>query len=341
MTSDIREELVMRYYAANDLEHPGLTDLLAQQKQEAAGSSDDPVKPLFDSLNKSLNDDKAKDGKAEGKNIGISKRIRYQLLSRWKYPSDWSQKDLCSFDTYWKDYIENFSVTPDSTEAPDAKQEAQITSSADQHKNTSDDDQPKSSSPTVLSVSQKIYDAEVTRRESINTRCSQVLNTAGVLGTLVVAAGALGLIQQGGSHKPLAWIVYVFFVISLLYLICSIVIALWVHGDIQGDTIDPHDLVVGKPTLVLDQYNCNVAKTNLLYGTFNWCLNNKFKYRLHSAQRYLRNGLIAIIVAGALSPWLLTTGATGTTSGLPQTSPLVGTHATASNLPVNPMQLAI
>jgi hypothetical protein len=49
-----------------------------------------------------------------------------------------------------------------------------------------------------------------------------------------------------------------------------------------------------------------MAKINLLYGTFNWCLNNKFKDLLHSAQACLRNGLIAIIIAGALSPWLLT-----------------------------------
>ena len=270
MTSDIREELVMRYYAANDLEHPGLTDLLAQQKQEATVSSGDPVKLLFDSLNQSLKDDKAKDGSVQKTTPLRRTRIYRQIVPRLKYPGNWSEKDLSSFDTYWEKEISKLNVEPDTAEAPDVKPEAQITSSADQHKNTSDDDQPKSSSPTVLSVSQKIYDAEVTRRESINTRCSAVLSTAGVLGTLVVAAGALGLIQQAGSHKPLAWIVYVFFVISLIYLICSIVIALWVHGDIQGDTIDPHDLVVGKPTLLLDQYNCNVAKTNLLYGTFNW-----------------------------------------------------------------------
>jgi hypothetical protein len=122
----------------------------------------------------------------------------------------------------------------------------------------------------------------------------------------VVAASQLGLIQQGGSLKPFAWIVYVFFVISLLYLIWSIVIALRVHGAIQGEAVDARDLHLGDAIQSLDQYNCNMAKINLLYGTFNWCLNNKFKDLLHSAQACLRNGLIAIIIAGALSPWLLT-----------------------------------
>jgi hypothetical protein len=164
------------------------------------------------------------------------------------------------------------------------------------------------SSPTLLSFSQKIYDAEATRRESINTRCGVVLSTAGILGTLVVAASQLGLIQQGGSLKPFAWIIYLFFVISLVYVLRSIMIALRVQGGIQADIVDAHDLQAGKPASFLDQYNCNMAKTNLLYGTFNWCLNNKFKDQLHAAQLYLRNGLIAIIIAAVFSPWLLTTG---------------------------------
>jgi hypothetical protein len=163
-------------------------------------------------------------------------------------------------------------------------------------------DQGKNFNPTLLSFNQKIYDAEATRRESINTRCGVVLSTAGILGTLVVAAGQLGLIKQGSSHKPLAWIIWALFVISLVYVLRSIIIALRVQGGIQAELVDPHDLHSDMPSQLFDQYNCDMAKTNLLYGTFNWCLNNKFKDQLHAAQLYLRHGLIAIIIAGAFSP---------------------------------------
>ena len=160
-----------------------------------------------------------------------------------------------------------------------------------------------SSGPTLLSASQRFYDGEATRRESINTRCGAVLSTAGILGALVVAAGQLGLMQHKGSFSFAAWIVYVLFVVSLAYLGLSIVTALKVQGDIQGNAVGPDDLLFSCPQQDPDDYAINVAKRNLLYATIDWCLNNSFKFRLNSAQRYLRNGIIAIIAAGVLSPW--------------------------------------
>ncbi len=66
----------------------------------------------------------------------------------------------------------------------------------------------------------------------------------------------------------------------------------------------------------------------LLYANYNWCLNNEFKYRLQSAQRALRNGVIAVIIAGAVSPWAVSSSAGGA-SGLPQTTSVVSSHAPA------------
>jgi hypothetical protein len=163
---------------------------------------------------------------------------------------------------------------------------------------------PGKSSPTLLAASQRIYDGEATRRESINTRCGAVLSTAGILGALVVGAGQLGL-QHKGSFGFVAGIVWFLFVVSLLYLGLSIAMALRVHGEIQGNVVGPHDLLLSGPQLELNEYNVNVAKVHLGYAVTNWCLNNDFKFRLNSAQRCLRNGIVAIIVAGMLSPLLL------------------------------------
>lgn len=284
----------MRYLAANDLQHLSFTAMPAPPGQEAVQAPDDPIPRLHKRLEEFLRIAKARDGAHQEPNPPAAAKIFRQFIPQSRYPRNWSQTDFDDFTTYWNDDIQVLSVTQG-------------------HAQGSNED--KNSSPTVLSVSQRVYDAETTRRESINTRCTTVLSTAGILGTLVVAASQLGLIHQGGSLTSLAWIVYIPFIISLIYLIFSIIIALKVQGDIQGEVFDPRDLRVDA-TRPLDYYNCSVAKINLLYGMFNWCLNNKFKYRLQSAQRCLRNGLIAIILAGALSPWALTSGSSGSTSAL-------------------------
>ena len=56
------------------------------------------------------------------------------------------------------------------------------------------------------------------------------------------------------------------------------------------------------PEISPNGYSVYLAKADLLYATSEWCLNNEFKYRLNSAQRSLRNGIIAVIIAGALAP---------------------------------------
>lgn len=292
----------MRIYAATDLQH------LSYMAPAQAGVvvSADQTERLYTKLKQYLDDDHKKDRGDQKPKPKLLTMLYRQFVPRSKYPTNWGKSDLDDFDVYWTQEINMLDVTPDPAPAQQGNPPAVPVPNADHDKN---------SSPTVLSISQKIYDAEITRRESINTRCSTVLSTAGILGTLVVAAGQLGLIQQSSSHKPLAWIVYIFFVVSLAYVGCSIAIALRVHADVQGAVIDAHDMHVDS-TLTLDKYNCRVAKANLLYGTFNWCLNNKFKYRLQSAQRLLRNGVIVVIIAGALSPWLLTASTTSSSNAL-------------------------
>ena len=303
----------MRYLAANDLQHLSFTAIPAPPDQEAVQAPDDPIPRLHTKLEEFLRIGRAKDGPDQEPNPPAGEKIYRQFIPQSRYPRNWSQTDFNDFNTYWTEDIQVLSVTQDQADAGHANHEAPVAQGANE---------VKSSSPTVLSASQRVYDAEMTRRESINARCTTVLSTAGILGTLVVAASQLGLIHQGGSLKPLAWIVYIPFIISLIYLIFSIIIALRVQGDIQGEVFDAHDLRVDA-TRPLDQYNCSVAKINLLYGMFNWCLNNKFKYRLQSAQRCLRNGLIAIILAGALSPWALTSSTSGSTSAPTTTSVVI------------------
>ena len=67
-----------------------------------------------------------------------------------------------------------------------------------------------------------------------------------------------------------------------------------------------------------------MAKVHLLYTIRNYEANNALKFRLESGQRYLRNAIIAIIVAGMLSPLALHSGTTSATS-----APLLTTTASS------------
>jgi hypothetical protein len=162
--------------------------------------------------------------------------------------------------------------------------------------------------PTLLTTSQRIYDAEATRRESINTRAGALIGTAGILGSLVVAAGQLGLDQKSGAFGIAAWSVLVLFVISLAYLAASLLLALRVQGARQGAVVDPTDLPATAAERTSDGlYNIRIAEVQLESFVYNYRLNNELKYLLLSSQRCLRNGLLAIILAGVISPAALRT----------------------------------
>ncbi len=331
----------MRLYSANDLVHQSLnlTDLLKLQEAQTTPAGETTQKPSllaqikshqaeFDQLimygNVTSDTTRAKlDTTQPTDRHPRSRKILRQVLPGPYYPKFLRKIDQNSFDVYLD------SIQPFKDDTPRA-----TTDGAEDVQNKSHDKNDTSSSPTVLSISQKIYDAEATRRESINTRCTTVLNTAGVLSALFVAAGQLGLNLRSGPVNNFTWAILVFFLISLAYLGYSITVALHVHGDIQGDLIGPDDIVASDPTRPLNEYNFNIATFLLVYANLNRYLNTNFKYRLQSAGRALRNGVIAIIIAGALSPWAVTTSTSTTGMLLPATH-LVGNHAVASIRPVH------
>ena len=117
------------------------------------------------------------------------RRIFRQLLPGPTYPGYLYNTDKTNFENYWH-YITAIDVPGQNAQ---------------------------NASPTLLLISQKTYDAEATRRDSINGRCSTVLNTAGILGALVVAAGQLGLMLHDRPVSGATWPVLIFFLISLAY----------------------------------------------------------------------------------------------------------------------------
>ncbi len=211
-----------------------------------------------------------------------------QLFPGWKYPAKLGEQD----DTYFRDYSNDIRALNDTA------QEHEVCG------------------PAVLAASQKIYDDELARRESINTRCSTVLSTGGILGALFVAAGQLGLIQEKGDFGVLAGFLLAAFTIALVYIGCSITMALAIQGQVKGNVVDPSD-ISGTDKANINRYQIKLAVNLLNYTVANYRVNNKFKFKLNSAQRCLRNGIIAIIIAGMLSPWTLRTAASSGSNTLP------------------------
>ena len=339
----------MRLYAANDIDHdsssalPNLPDLKETQavSTQIAVSTVDKTAEQAPSLSESLHPFQEycnqliarstlrRNSTGTTDKFSRLRRILRQVLPGPYYPSNLREADKVSLGKYLKrlpslDATIKTSITTNSKAGPDNT----VPGGRQQPRGKSD---TNSNSPTFLSSSQKIYDAEVTRRESINARCTTVLSTAGILGALFVAAGTLGLNLRSGPVNNFTWAILVLFLIALVYLGYGITVALQVQGDIQGEVIDWNNLDVSDPKKPLDAYNFNVALWLLTYANLNWCLNNNFKHRLHSAGRALRNGVVAIILAGALSPWAVTPN-TSTTSTPPATH-LVGSQAVAAGSP--------
>lgn len=289
----------MKDPAAHDLARP----FNAALAQKPPAPPTNPVQLVHDKLSTMLNGTATENGQSPPDKWQGLRPILRQLLPGPTYPKYLRDSDTTTFENYWH-FIDDLGLPPQ--------------------------DKDQISSPTQLSISQRAYDAEATRRDSINTRCSTVLSTAGILGTLVVAAGQIGLTLHKQSLSGSTWPVLIFFLISLAYLGYSIVIALQVHGAIQGDLVDARDLWSYNPAQTsINGYNLNIAKTMLLYANYNWCLNNDFKYRLQSAQRALRNGVIAVIIAGAVSPWAVSPS-TSPTGAPTQPTPPASSHATAN-----------
>lgn len=209
-----------------------------------------------------------------------------QLIPGWKYPPALEAQDQSYFDGYNK-AIDKIANSP----KPDGNY-----------------------SSAVLAASQRIYDGEASRRESINTRCGAVLSTGGILGALFVAAGQLGLTLKKGTFGGVGWLLLAVFLIALLYLGVSITMALAVQGSEQGNVVDPGNISTGDHQQDIDVYNIQLARQYLKYTVLNYQVNNRLKFQLHSAQRYLRNGIIAIIIAGMLSPLALHAAAARATS---------------------------
>jgi hypothetical protein len=135
-----------------------------------------------------------------------------------------------------------------------------------------------------------------------------MVGVIGLVGSLVVAAAQLTLENKHTASGRGADIVLACFVVSLLYLALSLVQALQVQGDEQGGVVDPTDLQPrnGEPEHE-GSYAVRVASEHLRYTVYDYEVNNRIKFRLLCSQRCLRNGIIAIIIAGIASPWALGT----------------------------------
>lgn len=161
---------------------------------------------------------------------------------------------------------------------------------------------------TLLEIAQHMYDAETDRRSAIETRAGVVVGAAGLLGSLVVAAGQLAVTRTAPHLSLAGWIMVVFYILSLAYFALAVVAALGAQGsreEVRGNVIDPTDLTPSSRFSRDEKgaYDLQLAKTLLRYTTENYKVDNLLTYRLRGAQRCLRNAVLAILVAGVLAIW--------------------------------------
>jgi hypothetical protein len=177
-------------------------------------------------------------------------------------------------------------------------------------------DPPSSDDQKLLAQSWKLFDNEAGRRNSIDTRAAAIMSALGLAATLVTGVGFTVL--KDTSVPPAArWIILLFYILSLGYLVRTMLLLFQVHGDVPRYTPDPSDLLTATADLrptpqalqttpegnigILSAYDRRLACKIMAYTVENYKINNVQQETLFVAQKALRNAILAVVLGGTVA----------------------------------------
>jgi hypothetical protein len=162
----------------------------------------------------------------------------------------------------------------------------------------------------LLAQSWKLFDNETARRTSIDTRAAAIMSAIGLAATLVTGVGFTVL--KDVSIPSIARVfILMGYVLSLVYLVRTMLLLFQVHGDVPRYTPDPSDLVTGPlpPAApgapILSPYDRRLACKIMRYTVNNYKINNMQADALFVAQRAFRNAILAIVLGGSVAVFLI------------------------------------
>jgi hypothetical protein len=183
---------------------------------------------------------------------------------------------------------------------------------------------------TLLDVSKEIFNAEEERRTSIESRASVCLAASGIITTLVVGAIRGGLIPPASPASDGGWLRIVCqwaHVPALLYLIGAATMAIRVHRGKSRFTLGPDELVDAWADGAA-AFRRDTSHLLLRHTVGNYSVDNRDLEELSVAQQYLRNAVVAVVIAMLLvtSPSVCAHSSIATSSA----APCVGTPPSES-----------
>lgn len=163
----------------------------------------------------------------------------------------------------------------------------------------------------VLAASQAMFDSEIGRRASIDARVGTVLGASGLLGAVVVAAAQFGFSAEHPHLTGCGIAAVVFYFATLLFIAGAVLLCLASHGHRRGYIVSPEDLVPNEPAATgpgaIATYRSKRASYLADYTAENFKVDALVMLQLTMALRSLRNGVVCLIVAGALLPFATST----------------------------------
>jgi hypothetical protein len=165
----------------------------------------------------------------------------------------------------------------------------------------------------LLAQSWKLFDNETARRNSIDSRASAIMSAIGLAATLVTGVG-FTVLKDASIPLMARVMILLGYVLSLVYLVRTMLLLFQVHGDVPRSTPDPSDMVTGPlpppaadaPNApILSPYDRRLACKIMTYTVDNYRINNMQADALFVAQRAFRNGILAIVLAGSVAVFLI------------------------------------
>ena len=161
---------------------------------------------------------------------------------------------------------------------------------------------PSADDEKLLANSWKIFDNEAIRRNSIDTRAAALMPAITLAATLVTGVG-FTVLKDASLPASARWIILLSFLLSLVYLIRTMLLLFLIHGEISRHTPDPSDLVTAPTVLpavaaagAVSVYDRRLACKIMSYTVNNYRVNNVWSDALYVAQRAFRNAIIAVVL---------------------------------------------
>ena len=149
----------------------------------------------------------------------------------------------------------------------------------------------------ILNLSLKLFDNEVARKASIDSRASAMMTSITLAAALVTGVGFTMFKDVGSVSSAAFWSIFVSFAAALLYLTATAVLCIYIQGPIARATPDPTDLVP-PPHAEPSAYPRHLAVSILDYTITNYKINNRAVSRVWLAQKCFRNALLTLVVGG-------------------------------------------